>query len=238
MQVDVLAFGAHPDDVEISAGGTVASMIASGKKVAIVDLTAGELGTRGSAELRAQEAAAAGKILGISDRENLGMADGFFTHSEENLIKVINSIRHFRPRIVLANALTDRHPDHGKGAKLVAEACFLSGLRKIESERNGEAQTAHRPEVLYHYIQDFHRKPDVVVDITDFFEIKMKAIAAFGSQFFDPKSTEPRTPISGSEFFDFLKARAMEYGRPSGFSLAEGFETARPIGVTDLGLLR
>lgn len=237
MQVDVLAFAAHPDDVEISAGGTIASLVAAGKKVAIVDLTAGELGTRGSAELRAQEAAAAAAILGLSARENLGMADGFFTHSEENLRKVVAAIRHYRPRIILANSLTDRHPDHGKGARLVAEASFLSGLRKIETERDGQAQKAHRAEVLYHYIQDFYRKPDVVVDVTAFFDVKMKAIAAFGSQFFDPKSTEPKTPISGEAFFDFLKARAMEYGRPSGYALAEGFETARPIGVSDLTVL-
>lgn len=232
--VDVVAFGAHPDDVEISAGGTVARMIAQGYSVAIVDLTRGELGTRGSAELRTQEAAAAGEILGITHRVNLDMADGFFGYTEENQRKIIEMVRVFQPRIVLANALHDRHPDHGKGARLVSDACFLAGLRKVVTEHNGATQPAHRPKAIYHYGQDHHRTPDLVVDITDFFDQKMAAIQAFSSQFYDPKSTEPKTPISGEEFFAFLRARCMDFGRSAGFQLGEGFQIERPIGTTDL----
>jgi N-acetylglucosamine malate deacetylase 1 len=238
MKVDVLAFGAHPDDVEISAGGTVAAFVAQGKKVGIVDLTRGELGTRGSADLRDQESAAAAKILGLSIRENLALPDGFFQHSKENIRAVIIELRRFQPDIVLCNSITDRHPDHGKGSRLVAEACFLSGLKKVETTWNGQSQDAWRPKAVYHYIQDFHIEPDVVMDISDHFDAKMASIKAYGSQFFDPESKEANTPISGEEFFDQVKGRALQMGRPAGFLYGEGFTSERYIGVTSLFDLR
>ncbi|MCH2198944.1 MAG: bacillithiol biosynthesis deacetylase BshB1 [Flavobacteriales bacterium] len=237
MKLDVLALAAHPDDAEISAGGTIASMVASGKKVGIVDLTRGELGSRGSADLRDQEAAASAKILGLSARENLRMADGFFRHTEENIRAIIRMIRKYQPDIVLANSVNDRHPDHGKGAKLQAEACFLSGLRRIETELDGKAQQFWRPRAVYHYIQDYFIDPDVVVDISDFYGKKMDSIKAFSSQFYDPNSEEPETPISGKEFFDFIESRAMQFGRPIGVKYGEGFTSARFVGVKDLTAL-
>ncbi len=229
-----MAFGAHPDDVEISAGGTVASLIASGRKVGIVDLTRGELGSRGSADLRDLEAAKAAQVLGVSVREQLHMRDGFFAHDEHNVLRVIQMIRQYRPDVVLANSETDRHPDHGRGAKLVAEAAFLSGLRRVETHYEGEPQDAWRPKALYHYLQDYFAKPHIVTDISDFFEVKMEAVRAFSSQFYDPNSEEPQTPISGEEFFDFLKSRAMQLGRPIGALYGEGFTSSRYIGTNDL----
>lgn len=229
MKLDILAIAAHPDDVEISAAGTVMRSIAQGKKVGIVDLTQGELGSRGSAELRLKEAAKASEIMGIHARENLGLADGFFRDDEETLKKIIAVIRKYQPEIVLTNALADRHPDHGRAAKLVNDACFYSGLRKIET-----GQEAWRPKALYHFGQDYYQKPDFVVDITEFWDKKVEALMAFSSQFYDPNSTEPKTPISGEEFFDFIKARNMDFGRPAGYLIAEGFVAARAIGVKDL----
>lgn len=234
MKVDILAFGAHPDDVELSASGTILKSIQQGKKVAIVDLTQGELGSRGTIETRYAEAADAATILGIEARVNLKMEDGFFQHSPENLRKIVEQIRYFRPRIVLANAIQDRHPDHPKGSKLVSEACFLAGLRKIETTFNGEQQEAYRPEVVYHYIQDRYSKPDFVVDMTEFVEQKFDSIRAYKTQFFDPNSTEPQTPISGKEFFEFLRGRMAEFGRQIGVEYAEGFTVERLIGVEDL----
>lgn len=234
MKLDVLAFGAHPDDVEISAGGTVARLVMEGKKVGIVDLTRGELGSRGSGELRLQESSIASEILGLSVRENLEMADGFFSHNEENLRKIIFTLRKYQPSIVLANSITDRHPDHGKGAKLVAEACFLSGLRRIHTHDNGKLQDHWRPKAVYHYIQDYYIEPHFVFDITSFFEQKMKSILAYSSQFYDPNSEEPETPISGKEFLGFLDARAQHMGRPAGYKYGEGFTVGRVIGVQDL----
>lgn len=234
MKLDVLAFAAHPDDVEISAGGTIAKLVSQGKKVGIVDFTQGELGSRGSADLRMVEAAKSGEILGLSARENLQMADGFFEHTEENLRAVIRMVRKYQPEIVLANSISDRHPDHGKGSKLASEACFLAGLRKIESELDGQPQTHWRPKSVYHYIQDYFIEPDFVVDVTPFFQKKMDAIKAFSSQFFDPNSTEPTTPISGEDFFSFLESRAMQFGRPIGAKFGEGFTVERYIGVEDL----
>lgn len=234
MKVDILAFGAHPDDVELSASGTILKSIQQGKKVAIVDLTQGELGSRGSIETRYAEAAEAATILGIEARVNLKMEDGFFQHSPENLRKIVEQIRYFKPRIVLANAIQDRHPDHPKGSKLVSEACFLAGLRKIETTFNGEPQEAYRPEVVYHYIQDRYNKPDFVVDVTEFIEQKFDSIRAYKTQFFDPNSTEPQTPISGKEFFEFLRGRMSEFGRQIGVQYAEGFTVERLIGVEDL----
>lgn len=234
MKLDVLAFAAHPDDVEISAGGTIAKLVSQGKKVGIVDFTQGELGSRGSAELRMVESAKSVDILGLSARENLEMADGFFEHTEENLRAVIRMVRKYQPEIVLANSVSDRHPDHGKGSKLASEACFLSGLRKIESELDGQPQTHWRPKAVYHYIQDYFLEPDFVVDVTPFFHKKMDAIKAFSSQFFDPNSNEPSTPISGEDFFSFLESRAMQFGRPIGAKYGEGFTVERYIGVEDL----
>lgn len=234
MKVDILAFGAHPDDVELAASGTILKSIQQGKKVGIVDLTQGELGSRGTIETRYAEAADAATILGIEARVNLKMEDGFFQHSPENLRKIVEQIRYFKPRIVLANAIQDRHPDHPKGSKLVSEACFLAGLRKIETTFNGEPQEAYRPEVVYHYIQDRYSKPDFVVDVTEFVEQKFDSIRAYKTQFFDPNSNEPQTPISGKEFFEFLRGRMSEFGRQIGVQYAEGFTVERLIGVEDL----
>lgn len=229
MKLDILAIAAHPDDVEISAGGTVARSIAQGKKVGIIDLTMGELGSRGSGELRLKEAAKASEILGISARENLGLADGFFTADQASMVKLIEKIRHYKPEIVLTNAPSDRHPDHGRASKFVRDACFYSGLRKIET-----GQEHWRPKAVYMFNQDYYNKPDFVVNVTEYWDIKMMALKAYASQFFDPNSSEPKTPISGEEFFDFLKSRAMEFGRPSGYLLAEGFMVDRAPGVNDL----
>jgi bacillithiol biosynthesis deacetylase BshB1 len=229
MKLDILAIAAHPDDVEISAGGTVLSAIAQGKKVGIVDLTMGEMGSRGSGELRLKEAEAASKVMGISARENLAMEDCFFIHSPENVKKIIEVIRKYRPEIVLTNAPSDRHPDHGKASKLVRDACFYSGLRKIETD-----QDHWRPKSVYMFNQDYYNKPDFVVDVTEFWDKKIEALLCYRSQFFDPNSTEPATPISGAEFFDFLKSRCMDFGRPAGYLLAEGFITDRVLGVNDL----
>ncbi len=231
MKVDILAFGAHPDDVELSASATLLKHIQQGKKVALVDLTPGELGSRGTIETRYEEASAASKILGIEDRVNLKMADGFFEHSQENLLKIVEQIRHFKPEIVLANAVEDRHPDHGKGSKLVSDACFLAGLVKIKTSLNGEDQLPHRPKVVYHYIQDRYIKPDFVVDVTGFEEQKFESIRAYKTQFFDPNSTEPQTPISGKEFFEFLRGRMSEFGRAIGVQYAEGFTVERFVGI-------
>lgn len=234
MYIDILAFAAHPDDVELSASGTLMKHIAAGKTVGIVDLTQGELGSRGTIETRYQESEESSKIMGLSVRVNLKMADGFFESSETNKRLIIEQIRRFQPTIILANAVEDRHPDHGRASKLVSEACFLAGLRKIETTWNGEEQLAHRPKAVYHYIQDHYIKPDFVVDVTDFVERKIETIRAFKTQFYDPNSTEPQTPISGEEFFDFIKGRMLQFGRPIGAKYAEGFTVERVIGVNDL----
>lgn len=234
MKVDILAFAAHPDDIEISSSGTLLKHIQQGKTVAIVDLTQGELGSRGTSETRREESLASSKILGLSDRVNLKMADGFFEHNEANLRLVIEQIRHFQPEIVLANAVSDRHPDHPKGSKLVSEACFLAGLIKVETTYQGENQKAHRPKAVYHYIQDRHIEPDFVVDVSDFVAQKIAAIKAYKTQFFDPNSTEPKTPISGEDFFDSIYGRMSNFGRQIGVEYAEGFTVERYIGVNDL----
>jgi bacillithiol biosynthesis deacetylase BshB1 len=234
MKVDILAFAAHPDDIELSASGTLMQQIALGKTVAIVDLTQGELGSRGTIVTRYSEAAEASTIMGISARNNLKLADGFFEQNEQSLRLIIEQIRYFQPEIVLANAVEDRHPDHAKAAKLVSEACFLAGLRKIETSYNGATQEAHRPKAVYHYIQDHFIKPDFVVDVSPFVERKIEAIKAFKTQFYDPNSSEPKTPISGEEFFDFIKGRMLQFGRSIGVKYAEGFTVERPIGVKNL----
>ena len=229
-KVDILAIGAHPDDVELSCSGTLLKHIANGKTVALVDLTQGELGTRGSAPLRLQEAEASRMLMGAVDRINLDLGDGFFNQKKENLLAVIRAIRLFQPEVILANALDDRHPDHGRGATLVSRAAFLSGLRKIETDD----LPAWRPKAVYHYIQDEHRHPDFVVDISDYLEGKMDLIKCFSSQFFDPNSTEPASPISGADFFDYIKSKGKLFGRPIGAEYAEGFNVSRPIGVEDM----
>lgn len=232
--VDILVFAAHPDDAELSCSGTIMKHIEAGAKIAIVDLTQGELGSRGTIETRYSEASDAQNIMGVHFRENLKMKDGWFEINEENKRLIIEQIRRFQPKIVLANAVNDRHPDHGRGSQLVSEACFLSGLRKIETEWRGISQGHHRPEVVYHYIQDYYIKPDFVIDVTPFIDRKMEAIQAFKTQFFNPDSKEPKTPISGEEFLDFVKGRMMEIGRPAGMKYAEGFTTERFLGVNNL----
>ena len=228
---DVVVFGAHPDDVELSAGGTVAKMVSQGLKVLMVDLTQGELGTRGTPEIRHQEATAAAEILGVKERINLKLRDGFFQCDEASLLEVVKVIRKYKPRIVIANAIEDRHPDHGKGAELVIQASFLSGLIKCVT---GETDGVHRPDAVYHYIQDYNRVPDLVVDISGFEDIKMKAILAYGSQFFDKDSSEPETPISSAEFLELIKGGHLSMGRPCGFASGEGFEVTRPVGISSL----
>ncbi|MBI3133117.1 MAG: bacillithiol biosynthesis deacetylase BshB1 [Bacteroidetes bacterium] len=237
MKMDILAFAAHPDDIEISAAGTLMRHLAQGKKVVIVDLTEGELGTRGTIETRAAEAAESAKIMGVSERVNLKLADGFFDLSRESKIKLIEQIRRFKPQVVLANALSDRHPDHGRAAQLAAEACFLAGLPKVETSWEGKPQEAWRPKALYHYIQENYHRPDFVVDITAFADRKIEALKAFKTQFYDPGSKEPATPISGERYFDFLKGRWLDFGKSIGVTYAEGFIAARPIGVDDFTTL-
>lgn len=234
MQLDILAFGAHPDDVELGCAGTLAKEIASGKKVGIVDLTRGELGTRGSAEIRDREAADAAKILGVSVRENLNMRDGFFVNDEEHQLAVIRMIRKYKPEIVICNAVDDRHIDHGKGSKLVSDACFLSGLRRIETDYDGKAQEAWRPKIVYHFIQWKDLRPDVVVDITGFTDIRQKAIMAYSSQFYDPNTNEPETPIATKTFFESLHGRSQDLGRLIGTEHGEGFTVERYVAVRRL----
>lgn len=225
MKLDILVMAAHPDDAELSCAGTILKHIAAGKKVGIVDFTRGELGTRGTPEIRLQESADATKILGLQARENLGIRDGFFRNDEETQLKLIEVIRKYQPDIVLANALEDRHPDHGKGAQLAIDACFLSGLRQIKT---GDLP-AWRPAQVYHYIQDRYLEPDFVVDISSQWEQKEAAIRAFKSQFFDPNSAEPASYISSPDFLNFIQARAMEMGHKIGVKYGEGFQSQKTL---------
>lgn len=238
MKLDILAIGVHPDDVELSCSGTLLRHIAQGKICGILDLTTGELGTRGSGPLRLEEAAEAAKILGVTVRDNLGMADGFFVNDKTHQLEIIKKIRQYQPEIILCNAVSDRHPDHGRASKLVSESCFYSGLRKIETEFEGSLQEAWRPKVIYHYIQDHHLKPDFVVDVTGFIDKKMESIKAFRSQFYDPNSNEPESPISVKNFLDVVKGKMNVFGREAGFDYAEGFNVERTIGLTDLFVLK
>lgn len=238
MKVDILAFAAHPDDIELSASGTIMKHIAMGKTVAIVDLTQGELGSRGTIETRYSEAKEASSIMGLSARVNLKMADGFFEITQENKIKIIEQIRYFQPDIILANAISDRHPDHGRGSQLVSEACFLSGLLKVETSLNGESQEKWRPNKVYHYIQDRYIKPDFVIDVSPFVDRKIESILAYKTQFFNPDDKGPKTPISGENFIAFLKGRWREYGRAINVDYAEGFTVERTLGVEDLTRLK
>jgi bacillithiol biosynthesis deacetylase BshB1 len=238
VKLDILAFGAHPDDVELGCSGTLAKEVALGKQVGIVDLTRGELGTRGSVEIRNSESAKASAILGIQVRENLDMRDGFFVNDEAHQLKVIEMIRKYQPEIVLCNAIQDRHIDHGKGSQLVSDACFLSGLTKIESHYNGQKQAAWRPKMVYHYIQWQTIEPDFVVDISDFMTLKMEAVQAYASQFYDPNSKEPVTPIASKNFLESIQYRAQDLGRLVGVTYAEGFTTERYLTVNSLGDLK
>ena len=238
MKLDILAFGAHPDDVELGCSGTILKEISLGKKVGIVDLTRGELGTRGSAEIRDQEATDAAKILGVSVRENLNMRDGFFVNDEKHQLEIMKMIRKYQPEIVLCNAIDDRHIDHGKGSKLVSDACFLSGLMKIETVLDGEIQKPWRPKVVYHYIQWKNIEPDFVVDITGFTDKKIESILAYRSQFYDPNSKEPESPISSKNFLESLNYRSRDLGRLTGVEHAEGFTVERYLAVNSLGDLK
>jgi bacillithiol biosynthesis deacetylase BshB1 len=234
MKLDILAFGAHPDDVELGCGGTIAKEIALGKTVGIIDLTRGELGTRGSVEIRNQESANAARILGVSVRENLDMRDGFFVNDEIHQLEIIKMIRKYKPEIVLCNAVDDRHIDHGKGSQLVSDACFLSGLIKIETETNEEKQEAWRPKLVYHYIQWKNSIPDFVVDITGYNDKKVEAILAYSSQFYNAESNEPETPIASKNFLESLNYRAQDLGRLIGTDYAEGFTVERYLAVNSL----
>lgn len=237
MKLDILAFGAHPDDVELGCGATVAKEVSLGKKVGIVDLTRGELGTRGSADLRDEEAANAATILGVAVRENVRFADGFFTNDKEHQLEIIKMIRKYKPDVVLCNAIDDRHIDHPKGSKLVSDACFLSGLLKIETELNGEAQEKWRPKQVYHYIQWKNIEPDFVIDVTGFMDKKIDSVKAYSSQFFDPSSKEPETPITSKNFIDSIGYRANDLGRLIGVEHAEGFTSERYVAVENLDKL-
>ena len=239
MKLDILVFGAHPDDAELGAGATIAKEIARGKKVGIIDLTRGELGTRGTPEIRDLEAMEASRILGLSVRENMEFADGFFRNDTEHQLALIRQIRHYRPDVVLCNAIDDRHIDHARGSSLVSDACFLSGLVKIDTQLEGfdEWQDPWRPKQVYHYIQWKNLEPDFVVDVTGYIEKKMEAIRAYSSQFYDPASQERDTPISSKNFTDSIEYRARDLGRLIGVEYAEGFTAERPVAVDSLDSL-
>ena len=238
MKLDILAFGAHPDDVELGCSGTIAKEISLGKKVGIIDLTRGELGTRGSVAIRNEESASAATLLGLSVRENLDMRDCFFVNDEAHQLQVMQMIRKYQPEIVICNAIDDRHIDHSKGSTLVSDACFLSGLRKIKTELSGVAQEAWRPKVVYHYIQWNNLTPDFVVDISGFIDIKMESILKYSSQFFNPDTNEPESPITSKNFLDSVKYRAQDLGRIIGCEYAEGFTVERYLAVNSLSDLK
>jgi bacillithiol biosynthesis deacetylase BshB1 len=235
MKLDILVLPVHPDDAELGCSGTILKEVALGRKVGIVDLTRGELGTRGSAEIRDKEATESAKILGLAVRDNLELPDGFFENNKPHQLKVIEAIRRFKPEIVLTNAYHDRHPDHGRASDLVEDSAFLSGLRKIETFYNGEKQQEWRPNLVLHFIQDNYIKPDILIDVTDFWDKKLDSIHAFGSQFFNPGwENEPQTYISSPEFIQVIEARAREYGKSIGVKYAEGFISRKMLGVNDL----
>ena len=233
-KLDILVIASHPDDAELGCSGTIASQIAKGKKVGIVDLTQGEMGTRGTPEVRMQEAEAAAEILGVSARENMKFKDVFFEDDDWHRLELIRVIRKYRPEIVLANAIRDRHPDHGKGSQLATSACFMSGLRKIETTFEGQNQEPWRPKHVYHYIQNNYIEPDFIVDITDYWDIKIKSILAFQSQFFDPSSKEPESFISNPDFLPFIEARGRDFGHRIMRTYGEGFTSERYLGVDDI----
>lgn len=234
MKIDILAVGAHPDDVELSCAATLAKEMSRGKKVGILDLTRGELGTRGTAEIRDQEAKRAAEILGVEFRHNLNLPDGFLQNDKFSQLEIIKILRKYKPEIVLCNAIDDRHPDHGKASKLTSDACFLSGLRRIETEFEGEKQEAWRPKHVYHYIQWENLEPDFVVDVTGFIDKKMESVFAYTSQFYDPDSQEPLTVISTETFKESINYRARELGRLIDVEYAEGFTSERYVAVDSL----
>jgi len=238
MKLDILAIGVHPDDIELGCAGTILKHIAAGKKVGVLDLTHGELGSRGCGELRLVEAENSAKILGLSTRDNLGFSDGVFRNTKENQIEIIKILRKYQPDVVLCNAPKDRHPDHGRASQLVSESCFYSGLIRIETEIEGSIQELWRPKAVYHYIQDRFLKPDFVVDITGFEDKKIEAIMAFSSQFYNPNSELPETPISSKKFMDFVKSRMSNFARDINTDYAEGFTVDRTIGVEDITQLK
>lgn len=234
MKLDILAIAAHPDDVELSCSGTLLAHSSQGKKVGILDLTQGELGTRGTPSIREKEAHHAASLLGVAFRYNLKLRDGFFKNDEQHQLEVIKLIRKYQPEIVLANAITDRHPDHGRAAQLISDSCFLAGLLKIETTDEGVMQKPWRPKKVYHYIQDRWIKPQLVVDITPFWNKKVASIRAFQSQFYNPQTQEPQTYISTPEFLEFIEARAKEMGHLIGVKYGEGFTAQSYIGVANL----
>lgn len=235
MKLDILAIGAHPDDVELGCGATLAKEVSNGKKIGIIDLTRGELGTRGTAETRDEESFNAAKILGVKSRYNMQFADGFFVNDKSHQLEIIKMIRFYKPEIVICNAIEDRHIDHGKGSKLVSDSCFLSGLRKIETiDMDNTVQDAWRPKAVYHYMQWQDILPDVVVDVSGFMDKKMEAVLAYKTQFYDPNNNEPETPISSKNFTDSIKYRARNLGRLVGTEYGEGFTVERYPAVESL----
>lgn len=239
LKLDILVLAVHPDDAELGCAGTILKHLALGQKVGIVDLTRGELGTRGSAEIRAQEAAAAAEILGLTVRENLGLPDGFFRNHEEHQRKIITAIRKYQPDIVITNAYHDRHPDHGRANELVEASAFLSGLRKVETELDGVAQKEWRPKLVLHFIQDNYITPDIVVDVTEYWDKKIESVKAYGSQFFNPDwKEEHQTYISSEGFYQIIEGRAREFGKAIQVKYAEGFTSRKILGVENLSELR
>jgi bacillithiol biosynthesis deacetylase BshB1 len=234
MKLDILAIGVHPDDIELSCAGTILKEIAAGKTVGVLDLTHGELGTRGSGPLRLIEAEKSAQILGLACRENVGMADGFFKNDQEHILPIAQILRKYQPDIILSNAPRDRHPDHGRASQLISDACFYSGLRKVETKLDGKTQEAWRPKAIYNYIQDRFIEPDFVVDVTPFVDIKMDAIKAFASQFYNEGSNEPESPLTMKNFFEFVRSRMADMGRYIQVDYAEGFLVERPAGVESL----
>jgi bacillithiol biosynthesis deacetylase BshB1 len=237
MKLHILAIGAHPDDIELGCTGTLINHIKKGQKAGILDLTEGELGSRGTVESRHEEARASSAVMGLSMRHNLKMADGFFENNKEHQLQIVRVLRRYQPDIVLANALADRHPDHGRAGRLIADACFLSGLRKIETEWEGTAQLAWRPKRVFHYIQDRFTEPDLVVDISNSFEQKMEAIKCFRTQFFSDNTDEPITYISNPGFLDKIENRARQLGHRIGVTYGEGFHCESSLGISDLDQL-
>ena len=235
MKIDILVFAAHPDDAELGCSATLAKEITSGKTVAIVDLTQGELGTRGSGPLRLIEAENSAKILRLSARENLGFRDGFFKNDEAHQLEIIKKIRFYQPELILINAPEDRHPDHGRASALCSEAIFYSGLRRVSTlDADGKEQAPWRPKNVYHYIQDRRLTPDFIVDVTGFWDTKIASIMAFKSQFFDPDSNEPTSYISSPEFMEFINGRGAEFGHQIGTRYGEGFIKSKALGVNSL----
>lgn len=234
MKLDILVFAVHPDDAELGCSGTVLKHIHQGYKVGFIDLTRGELGTRGTAETRDSEAVESSKILGLSVRENLKFRDGFFKNDEEHQLEIIKMLRKYKPEIILTNATDDRHPDHGRASQLLNDATFLSGLPKVVTQIDGKTQEAWRPRLNLQYIQDKYIQPDIIVDVTDFMELKLEAVKAFKTQFYDPSSGEPSTYISSPEFFESVVARSREFGKSINATYGEGFTSRKLLGVNSL----